>query len=483
MNRVLPIILLSLLTASHAAGVEQTQLDPGATVSDLAIEDINGDGALDLLVLCYSEATADAPTEEKRSLVLFLRRPDGAFPTKPDSAFALPPGTGGVFFSETDGAAPREVVLVGLEGASVLRVKGEALQQTSTYDFPSLYPAGVQRLHFLEGCAGDMDSNGVDEWFVPVPGGVEIRALGEVLATIPCDVSGVTGSYAGGAIKSTYYLPGCRPFPREGASRPGLAIIGRRCVQFATGEDWSECRRFLIPYRFTGALRDLDGSREDLEGLPEPPRPSVSARLHDFNADGLPDLLIWESKGNFSVDTRVHVHLAKEDLSFNTKPDSLLDLDGSFVQPVVADVNADEKPDLLLVRLSFGVKFLMNYFIRGKVSLDIQGHFSDKGTFGEKADLKSRVALDVAPNNETGAYAFADFNGDGHLDAAFGSGGGSMVIHTGDGEQFSDDPWTTVSLVPFGVAKARKLDANESADLVVFHPFDTKQRQIDIVYF
>lgn len=77
-----------------------------------------------------------------------------------------------------------------------------------------------------------------------------------------------------------------------------------------------------------------------------------------------------------------------------------------------------------------------------------------------------------------------DFNGDGRIDIAFGSGAENLVVHTGSEKAFiSSKPWLTLPVPAFGVADTHDLNGNKAKDIVVYHPGMKSKERVEVVLF
>jgi len=190
-------------------------------LADVAVADVTGDGRGDIGALSMRDTAA-----HETWLSLYLARPDGSYPQTPDIRHALPLTTGGVFFAETDGAAPLEIVAVDHTGAYIFSLRDNALVLIAEPRFFSLFPAGLLAPRFLEHHAVDLTGDGIHEWLVPLPHGYALRSPEKEIAAINCHVDGSVAQTSGRRTQLNYGFPGVVPFAQPGSENgQALAFI------------------------------------------------------------------------------------------------------------------------------------------------------------------------------------------------------------------------------------------------------------------
>lgn len=472
------LALVSLLLAVAAPVPELHTLSVPGTLAGVRARDVDGDGRAEVLAIVY-----DADTESDRRLVWFVPGEDGAYPAEPSGALPLPAETGGVFLAEYDGPAPVEVMLTGADGVAVYRFAGPgALERTAEQAFQSLYPAHLPRPQFLDDAAADLDGDGVDDWFVPKPGGIEVRLAGRTPHLLACDVRGAMSPYGETRGQLVYRFPGVVPF-REGGAM-ALALAGGRFVEIARGPDWAVGARLPIPWRMETPEREQRALRKGDDLMPRPPDATGDLILADLNADGLPDLVVTEAKGTVNAEATTRVYFAQPGPRYPETPDAVIENAGSYVKPGVVDLDGDGFQDLHFIEIPFGMGFLVNYFVRDRITMHLKGYLYRDGGYPEDPQLTARLALGDAQKSDDGAFTHGDFNGDGRADLALGDGTDTLQFRAGsEKDLFEDDPFATVDVPPYGVARTVRLDANERDDVVLFRPYDPEAARIHLIRF
>lgn len=441
-------------------------LGAGAPIADVAVEDVDGDGCVDIAVLCVEEAGAPS-----RYLAVFCATAPGMYLEHPATILPLGEATGGLFFTETDGKPPRELAAVDMTGARVYSWTRGTFVQSAEYLFASLFPTGVRLPRFLDSAAWDLDGDGIDEWLIPEPHGYRIRKSGVECAWVPCATTGAIASRPDGSEWVSYRRSPCRPVSLPEQTGFGIASLDEEHVQFAIGPRWERITRTPIPFQFRS---EAAASRQRQSGavwaFPRPPTPEPIVQLYDMNRDGLPDLIVTETRGVLSAKSTTRLYYANSDCTFSASPNAVFDNSG-FVQPILVDVNRDESPDLLFLQMMFGLRFIVNYLTGEKVTLRAEAHLNRGGVFSAKPDLSSAFVFRVPSHNQEGVFALGDFNGDSRLDVVFGDGGSRLVVHTGEDSRFiASTPWITLNIESEGLARTCDLDNNDSDDLIVFQP-------------
>ena len=457
-------------------------LEAGASVWDVRPVDIDGDGLGEILALCCDDTDG---TLEKH-VAVFKADALGNFPSKPSFEVALDPSVGAMFVAEVDGAAPVELVAVNAEGATVFAYRNGGLEAVQTVAFWSLYPSMSRKPAFVDKAALDLDGDGIDEWLVPMPTGYAVRNVDRLRCLVECDVDG--SMRTAGSMVITNRLPACHAFdcwPASGAAPDeqtapaqtgkGLAFLSDSCADFAYGQDWGERARFAIPL-------ELDDKWES------------SAQMHDFDNNGLPDLLVTQMQGTINLKGMTQIYMASPAASsaagtpappcYPAAPSTKFDSKGSLAAPIVKDVNGDEKLDIVFLNVQWGLKFFVNIFVFKKLNVDLHIHLFHEDGFRQEPDFRANASIEAPDGNEQTAYALGDFNGDGYIDIAFGSGREKLDIHTGSATRFiSAKPWASVELPAFGVARVHDIDGNGTEDLIIHHPGIRRKEFIEVVVF
>lgn len=452
------ILLLATLAGVFAAPAHYV-LHEETSIWDVALEDINGDGKVDVFALCCDEESDPL----RKYLAIHLARGAGVYPPAPSFTLDLDPNVGTVYFAEVDGTPPVELVALDAESATVFRYNTSAFEPAKTCAFRSLLPSGSKEPLFLKKATEDLDGDGIDEWLIPTAACYEVRTADRLVAKVDCDV--VSRIHMGDTVYITHRLPAYHAFDVEGYEQKCLAFLSDEYADFAYGPNWSEHTRFHIP--------------ENLEEKWE-----ASAKMDDINGDGLPDLVVTQTKGTVNLRVLTQVYLANGPFSYPKVATATFETKGAIASPALEDVDGDERPDLVFIRIPFGLTTFVNYFLRGRVTVHLDVHVFNGTGFDPKPTFQTKLSLDAPEGREQVAYSVGDFNGDGRLDVAFGNKANKLAIFTGSEDRFmSKRPWITLELPTFGVARTEDLNNNGCDDIVLFHPAGDLKKQIEVVVF
>lgn len=449
---------LSLLVC--AAGEPRVYtLNPGVDVWDVTTHDFNGDGLKDILVLsCDSKSTPF-----RKFCDVFVANLSGGYSERPTVRLPLEPEIGAVFLAEVNGSAPKELVATSAEGAQVYEYRDGAFLQISAPRFMSLYPSGAREPSILKNGAIDLDGDGIDEWIVPMPTGYEIRNVDEIVQRVECDVNSDIRMGSGMYISNR--LPAFRAFDLPGQDHKALAFLSDEFADFAYGTDWLETRRFKIPITL--------GEKWD-----------SSSEMVDINNDGIPDLVVTETRGTINLRSQTQVYIASAPMEYPSKPTSQFNSKGTFTAPLLHDIDGNGELDLLFLNVPFGLRFFANLFMMGKLGIEIEVYLSKDGRFAATPDLKTDVSIEAPDGKEAAAHAVGDFNGDGRMDIAFGMARDKLVIRTGTPDKLvSPKVWKTISVPSFGTARTFKHENGTAENLIIFHPGISNSTKLEVVTF
>lgn len=448
-----------LAAALVLAQARHTVLATELPVWDVLAADVNGDGFKDVLAYC-SDETAQTPTKE---LAIYIAGTGGRFETATKIRYSLPSTNGTAFVAEFDGVPPNEIVLFDQTGAQVFVISDTDLVEVGHADFVSLLPAGTREPVFLRGAYVDLDQDGRDEWILPLPGGYGVFSKGQLLATLPAPTTSELRDFANFQI--SHRLPDVSTFALPEEPLRAIALLSDTQADFVYGENWQQHVQYSIPRR-------LDEKWDS------------SAELDDVNGDGWPDLMVTQTSGTVNLKTETQIYIATGPFRYPDKPNATMARSGSFTSAALRDTNGDEKLDLVFVSIPIGLGNIINYFLRGKVTVEAAVYVYGPKGFETKPGRRAELTLDAPEGRERSAYAMADFDGDGYLDAAVGTGAELMSFYRGSHREFlAASPWLKLNMPTFGIARTGDLDVNGKDDLLLIHPSGPNERRIEVILF
>ena len=364
-----PIVSAALLlTASAAVYANPTvyTLGNGLPVWDVAAEDLNGAGLKDLLLLACDETSHPLQKE----VAVFLASGDGY----PAGAFARAPAGpkfATAFFAETDSQA-RAADCGACPGRGGVRFEKQGFRlERAGIRLP--LPHRSKNPIFLPNGAADMNGDGIDEWLVPFPRAMSC-ATAKVIARVNCDM------YSELRRSSSVYVyhrfPALLPYDIPGSTTKGLAMLSDEFADFAHGEGWKEHWRFKIPV-------NLEEKWE------------ASSRMEDINNDGFPDLIVTQTRGTAKLEAQTQIYVANGPYDYPSEPTATFLVKGSLVSPVILDINGDGKKDIIIINIPFGVKNIVNFFVRGKVAVNVDFYPFAEETYPAKPAFGASVTMDA----------------------------------------------------------------------------------------
>lgn len=434
-------------------------LQADASVWDVTAFDVDGDGKTDVVAVCCDEKSDPL----NKFIAVYLAGEGHDYPERPSFTVPLDPALSVLFPAEVDGKAPRELIAAGAEGIVVFGFDDGSLVPMQEQSFLSLFPSGSREPNFLKKAAQDLDGDGVDEWFVPIPSGFAVRNPEGLIASVRCDVD--SGMRTGSGIYISNKFPAYFAFQQEGRNDKAIAFLSDEYADFAYGDKWTERDRFKIPL-------NVDDKWD------------TSSDMEDINGDGVPDLVITQTKGTINLKAVTQVYIAEGPMKYPDKPSVAFESNGSFAAPILKDVNGDKKLDIIFVNFPIGVRFFVNFFVWKKLTIDLHIHLYKDAGFTTKPDFTTAVSIEAPDGKEQAAYCMGDFNGDGKTDAAFGAGRDKLLLHAGGDAKFiSSKPYLTLNVPAFGIARPYKLDGNDAEDIIIFHPGIDRKEFIEVLLF
>ena len=428
-------------------------------VWDVSVDDVTGDGHPDILVL----AVDDDVSPPVKSLALFAGSSASTYREQPDAEFEIPWQFGTVLVAQTDTSPAAEVLLANHSGVQILAWDGSNFAERSRVDVQTLLPSGTHEPIFLRDAVRDLDADGIDEWLLPVPEGYAVAGPDGVRRTVQCDLTGEMRYFGRHLI--SHQLPVIQTFPQSGSDTLGIALLTDRGADLFYGDAWEQHQTYRIPK----ALED----KWDFDAV-----------MDDINADGFPDIVVSQTQGTTNMKVKTRVFVAERPFVYPDTPTAEFESKGAYTVPTLRDVDGDERLDLIFVGLSFGLRNIVNYFVRGKISVEIDAHqFRDSG-FPKKAHRDTRLSMDAPEGREQVAYVMGDFTGDGRLDALVAVKRDRLSLFEGTEDRLIARRAThKFDLPAFGVARRCNIDGDERDDVVIFHRQNEQQRRIEVLIF
>ncbi len=216
----------------------------------------------------------------------------------------------------------------------------------------------------------------------------------------------------------------------------------------------------------------------------------VQIRAGDLNGDGRTDLVINKTVGGISnMKSELRVYLADDACDYPPRADFQSRRDGWGSSVSLCDMNTDGCLDLVRPHVEMGLSSLIGMMLAGKLNVDFEIYFSQKGVFTDRPDfvIPSKLRIDFASNQElTGPYPNfrSDFDGDGLLDLVIGRAGGGtgdnpdrIEIRRGRGKgRFSDDVLWSADLCGTRYVIPFRPRPNGRPGLLIYFPLIASRR-------
>lgn len=454
---VLAVFILVALTAGWSAlpAVRfQTAVFPiDETVADLVAADVNGDGRCDLIASCCTGRMS-----------VFVQTQNG-FSAKPSQTFPL--DRGGIFFQAADvnGDSMAELVFLTETGVYKKTWSGDsgfvgwapiALSQTI---FHQTNPYPVSQWAFVR----NLDSTASLTILIPKAGWMETYVQDDSGQFVPGGRLWIEPEAAlsfGRAPTFSLRLPQLQTADFNGDGLADLLAVynSRLDVFFRQGFIRSRGDALIPPdlrFRF-----DIDNEEGGM------------LETGDFNGDGRIDIaLVRESRS-------VHIHLNKGN-RFDPVPDRILTADRMAMACFIRDFNGDGLADVAFVELGLGLKNLFHFVFSQKIQKVLKCHFSrPDGSHPAEADyrMEFKQAFRIKdPLNRNAFLCFdGDFNGDGLLDMAAGTGSGTVnVFPRLPGGGYGERAASVIGVEESAAFRVKDLNGDAISDLLVWHPSRT----------
>ncbi len=452
---LMAIITLYLVLAVNPE-VITLNLEP--IVQDVIIEDINQDNLKDLIFLICEEDGYD------KKLVAFYQQ-QGIPKYNEKFSFVFPihePCS--VLFTTRVEKNKHSIVIANSDGFSIYNFQGNSATLEKHISFASVFPYNSKEPVILGNISYDLDNDGTDEWFIPTSHGVTIfknyAPTSEVSFHVFHEI------FLGNNPTLYYQFPVIYPVKSSKDKSNPIAFWGDKELVFAHGENWNLTTKINIERK-------------------NPEKWDSTYRLGDVNKDSFPDVLLTETQGTLNLKTNVYMYISEGDFKYPEQPQFEYKIKGAVCLPVIKDVNNDNQDDLVLFNIPIGLTNFINFFVRGKLSVDSKVFLSDGKQLPSKPSYQTNILMDAPEGKDQIAYAVDDFSGDGLLDIAFGRARNTLQINT---SSFSEGTmkikqWIKLNIPGFGLIKTTNINDNKSRDMIIYHPAGENKNRADIIIF
>jgi hypothetical protein len=473
-------VILTSIVLCHAAAARADPLFDIDTIESRGrsvaaeLADLDGDGRTDLMVVVL----LGIPPEEQRRVRVYLQKPDGSLPRKPDYAIEVPERSAAYDLADLKGGPGQELVLLRPEGLTLLSLADASGKR---WQLPA---AGAATAGLADDERGFERFRLVYRDFGPEPW-LLVPQVGQLLVLSP-----------GGGVRAQLEIP--RRANYFIARDTGLLSVESDFQVFvdvpklAVGDvdgDGLVDIVFSTRHELWVYLRREDGS---FPGAPDrrlalrlvTPRDhirgsgGVASTARDIDGDGRLDLLVTHVEGSFTDTTSTtYIYMNRSGQWKLGEPDHAFRSKASLDSHALLDLDGDGRLELLRTKLGFGLLELVELLLTRELDVQVFIHRYDaEPGFNETPWMKTQVelpfSLDTFRLKGFMPTAEVDLNADGIPDFVSSGGGNAIEVSLGDGRTPFAKRRHRQKVPTAGVIHFGDLDGDGLSDFVIFDPQD-----------
>jgi|GEM_PF-1091086 len=480
-----PILTYMLLSTSplHAQAYpsfRQHVLRVSSGVYDVCVEDLNGDEALDIVVLHSRSRTIDSYPE--RALSIFMQDRD-AFTSEPIQTILADKGEILFDIGDLDSDDNPELVFLLEDGISVRQfVDGrysqvlEHIVTTSSVFLPhdgSILP----RHRFIL----NIDGDNAPEIIIPQRHELHILSKGQDGGFKLVQRLWTSPEYTlppRNALTQSLNLPVCRAQDYNGDGFSDLlAVSGDRLDVFLQyPQTWVNPQPSLTP----PDLRYRMGTRNVNTTVLETLTPvSATVETRDLNGDGYVDIIVTQgSRATFTHRiSQIQIYLNKQG-RYDILPDHVFTAENFGGEHIIRDFNGDGLQDFALLTFKIGFAQAIKFLLTKKAgnAFDIYPMHSDN-TYPQKSVRRISFSRSIRIDEILGStlcHSFeGDFNGDGLRDILIGTGDETITVFPGHPQTlFTKKPSLKIQTVISPHLWVGDLNQDGYSDIIFWYPMD-----------
>jgi len=426
-------------------------------IRDVIVEDINHDNKKDLIVFSSEE-----DGYEKKIIIFYQQSETPKFNEKFSFSFQIKEPCSVIFITKI-GNEHNCLVIANSENLCLYRFKDNEMVLERTVTYPNAFSYNAKEPVVMRDMSYDLDNDGTDEWFIPTPRGVTIFKNFTPLSEIDFHI--FHEIYSGNNMTLFYQFPVIYPLKKSQENPKPVAFLGDKEIVFAYGENWKLTKTIKIDRK-------------------NPEKWDSTYRLGDINNDGFPDILFTETQGTINLRTTLYIYISEGEYQYPANPQFEYTIKGAVSLPIMKDINNNNKDDLILFNIPLGLTNFINFFLRGKMSVETKVFLSDSNSLPLKPDYQTTMTMDAPDGKDQIAYAIDDFSGDGILDIAYGQSHNTIQINIGLQEgNLKTKQWTKVNIPAFGIIRTSYINDNKSKDIIIYRPTGENKERVDIILF
>ncbi len=449
--------LISCLYTFLFLETELITLNLTPVVRDVIIEDINFDNLKDLIVFSSEE-----DGYSKQIAVFFQQSEKNRFTREYSFINQISEPCSVLFNTKIDNKR-NFIVLANSENLYLYKVGNDGIILEKTINYPNAFSYNAKEPVVMRDLSYDLDNDGTDEWFIPTSRGITIFKNQEPISKIEFHI--FNEIYSGNNMTLFYQFPLIYPLKTSKENPKPVAFLGDKEMIFAYGNNWVSTKKVKIDRK-------------------NPEKWDSTYRLGDINKDSFPDILFTETQGTINLKTTIYIYLSEGEYRYSPNPQLEYKAKGAVSLPVMKDINNDNNDDLILFNIPLGLTNFINFFLRGKLSVETKVFLSDGKLVPSKPNYQTNMTMDAPEGRDQIAYAVDDFSGDGILDIAFGESQNSIQVNVGLQEgTLKTKQWIKVNVPAFGIIRTYNINENKSKDIIIYRPTGENKERLDIILF
>lgn len=426
-------------------------------IRDVFVEDINFDRRKDLIVFSSEEEGYS-----KYLTVLLQQSEKDKFKKEYSYTTPISEPCSVLFFPKIENNQ-NYIVVANSENLYLYRFENNRIVRKKAIHYPSAFSYNAKEPVVMRDLSYDLDNDGTDEWFIPTSRGITIFKNQLPVSKIEFHI--FHEIYSGSNMTLFYQFPLIYPLKKSTENPKPIAFLGDKEMIFAYGNNWSSTKKVKIEKK-------------------NPEKWDSTYRLGDINNDSFPDILFTETQGTINLKTTIYVYISEGKYQYPTNPQLEYKVKGAVSLPIIKDINNDSNDDLILFNIPLGLTNFINFFLKGKLSVETKVFLSDGKLIPIKPNYQTTMTMDAPEGRDQIAYALDDFSGDGILDIAFGESQNTIQINLGLQERtLKTKQWTKVNVPAFGTIRTYNINNNKNKDIIIYRPTGENKERLDIILF
>ncbi len=356
--------------------------------------DLDGDGGADLVAM-FRRGGRDS----RRFLAVFIQKPDGRYPEKPNDVRQLPQDAAIATVADCDGNGSGEVVLMTASGITAFAIAGGKFspEPLSWISAPTAAMFADRDNLPLWGLCGDFHRSHQRELALWGVGALSFyRAAGgkwtlvDTLRIAPeaLTVTQPTGTFRGSAaqpdisLATTFRYPELSVGDYNGDGKADLFVFSEERLRIHGGDGTRYSERPIASLDFEFRTIEEHNKRNT----------AVIAQALDLNGDGKTDYALNKVTGSLmSLRSETAIHLNEG--GFTKKPSQLIKRDGFSVLAQFIDLNGDGRLEMIEGHSDIGILGVARALVSRKLTIDALVTQNHGGVFDLANTKKFNITL------------------------------------------------------------------------------------------